>query len=183
MTWVKKIFRAKSDNPKSSATADEIGQVLFDLCLRNTKHFISSLDDASTKKMVNIDKENINQIELLIAYMWAFFDHLDMLHLKNYDKVLTKMHSCFINQMINYGLSEKELWQLVKMRYDEYRKIHRSQKGTSISHEKVAYNICNNILRKEVNTEFIFCSLISIDFNSKIFTMSDTFKNISITDD
>lgn len=104
-------------------TSQELGEYIFNLCHRQTMSFLDSLNDPLQQKTVKVNREEINPIELLIAFMWLYYD---LLQGEKYDKALTQMHTCFMNDMIIVnGLPKDEVWHLLQMRYDEYRQSHK----------------------------------------------------------
>ncbi len=153
MNWIKKIFTSKSTASSNAMTSQELGEYLFNMCHRQTMSFLDSLNDPDSKKMVKVDREQINQRELVIAFMWLYYD---LLQGEKYDKALTKMHTCFMNNMIKLELPEEETWNLLQMRYDEYRQSHRSQGGIDYTYKKAAFNICKNILGRDMPDANLF---------------------------
>lgn len=132
MDWFKKILKSKENTSSDAITSQELGEYLFNLCVRQVSSFLDGLDHSQKINKVKANREDINQVELLIAFMWLYFDFLQV---EKYHKALTRMHSCFMNHIIKCGLKEDEIWHLLQMRYDEYRKRHSSQ-GEIDSHIK-----------------------------------------------
>ena len=139
MNWLKKIFTPKaSDISDDAMTYRELGDYLFNLCVRQVSSFLDYLEhwQKMTPSEFKVDRKSINQVELLIAFMWLYFDFFDLLRDKKYEKPLTRMHTCFMNHMTNLGL-ESEIWHLLQMRYDEYLQRHRSHGEIDFTYKKV----------------------------------------------
>lgn len=162
-------------------TSQELGEYLFNLCLRHVSSFLDSLARPVQQKMVKIDREKINQVELLIAFMWLYYD---LLQGEKYDKALTQMHTCFMNDMIIVnGLPKDEIWHLLQMRYDEYRQSHRSRDGIDFTYQKAASEICKNILDLDIpNTNVILWGLVTITLQDNILNNGKTIKSMHIKD-
>lgn len=166
-------------NTSNAMTSQELGEYLFDVCHRQTISFLNSLNASFQQKMIKIDREEINQLELLIAFMWLYYD---LLQGEKYDKALTQMHTCFMNNMINLGLSE-ETWNLLQMRYDEYRQSHRDKDTIDFTYRKVAYEICKNILDLDTCTNIDLWTKVTIVLQQNILNIGKATKSIPLKDE
>lgn len=161
-------------------TSQELGEYLFNLCHRHTMAFLDSLNDPLQQKMVKVDREEINQHELLIAFMWSYFD---LLQVEKYEKAITTMHTCFMKNVIKCGLPEDEIWHLLQMRYDEYRQSHRSQGAIDFTYQKVAHEICKNILNRDMpNTNLLLLTNVTIVLQQNILNIGKAIKSIPLKD-
>lgn len=181
MNWFKKIFMPKAnDNSSDAITLQELGDYLFNLCVRQVSSFLDGLDHSQKINKVRVYREDINQVELLIAFMWLYFD---LLQVEKYDKALTRMHSCFMNHMINCGLKEDKIWHLLQTRYDEYRQRHRSQGAIDFTYKKVASEICKNILNLDIpNTNLMLELQITITLQQNVLNIGKAIKSMPIKD-
>jgi len=181
MNWFKMFFKSKSTHVSSDAMSSvELGEYLFNMCLRHVSSFLDSLDHDPLKKLIRIDKGAINQVELLIAFMWSCFD---LMQVEKYEKALTRMHSCFMNRMIKSGLQKEETWQVLQMRYDEYRQSHRSHNTIDFTFQKAAHDICKNILELDTqNTNLVLFTLVATTFKENALHIGKTIKNIPLKD-
>jgi hypothetical protein len=143
MTWLKNFFSSKaSGNPGESVTPQELGDSLFSLCLRHVASFLDDLEHGALKKMEHIRRDEIDQIELLIAFMWSYFD---LLQNEKYLDALTRMHGRFRQHMNNLNLDADKMWRLLQARYDEYRQRHRSEGTIDFTYKKAAWEMAKNI--------------------------------------
>ena len=178
MNWFKKVFLPKADDNSSDAmTPQELGDCLFNLCIRQVSSFLDGLDHSQKINEVKVDRKDINQVELLIAFMWLYFD---LLQVKKYEKTFTRMHTCFMNHMTKkLNLEEPEIWQTLQMRYDEYR-----QSAIDSTFKKVASEICKNILDLDMpNTNLMLELQMTITLQQNILKIGKTIKSIPLKDE
>lgn len=137
---------------------------------------MDGLDHSQKINEVKVDREDINQVELLIAFMWLYFD---LLQVKKYEKTFTRMHTCFMNHMAKLNLEEPEMWHTLQMRYDEYR-----QSAIDSTFKKVASEICKNILDLDMpNTNLILELQMTITLQQNILKIGKTIKSIPLKDE
>lgn len=182
MNWFEKTFKSKANTSSDALTSQELGDQLFNLCLRHVSSFIDILQQTSLQKMAKVDREKINQTELLLAFMWSYFDALQV---EKYEKAFIRMHTCFIQFMTKLGHKDKEeeIWHTLKMRYDEYQKSHRSKDGIDFTYKKVAHEICKNILELDTpNTNVWLWFSITSCLQSNILNIAKTIESIRIKD-
>jgi hypothetical protein len=146
MNWLKKLFRSEANTSGDAVTSQELGEQLFNLCLRHVKSFLENLEQDSMQKVSKVKREQINQTELLLAFMWSYFD---LMQVEKYEKTFARMHTCFIKFMTKLGHKENEIWHTLKTRYDEYHKSHTSKDKIDFTYRNVAHEICKNILDLE----------------------------------
>lgn len=169
-----------SNSSSDSITSHELGEYLFGLCLRHVASFTELLTHPNQQTKNRIDTEKIDEVELLIAFMWSYFDFLQA---RKYGKALTTMHSCFMHQMGQFELKEDEVWHLLQARYDDYRKSHRSQDDIDFTYQKVSHEICKNILQLDVpNTDIFLWTSVTITLQEQILNIGKAIKNKTIKD-
>jgi hypothetical protein len=157
MNWLKKLFKSESNTSIDAMTSEELGEQLFNQCLRHVKSFLDNLEQTSLKKECKTTREQINQTELLTAFMWSYFDAMQV---EKYEKTFVRMHTCFIKFMTKLGHKEDEIWNTLKIRYDEYHKSHTSKDKIDFTYRNVAHEICKNILDLETPNIDIFLWLL-----------------------
>jgi hypothetical protein len=182
VNWFKKILTSNAnDDSHKAINSQELGEQLFNLCHKHTMSFLDSLNDPLQQKTVKVNREEINQVELLIAFMWLYYD---LLQGGKYEKALTQMHTCFMNDMIiKCELPEDEIWHLLQMRYDEYRQFHRSQDAIDFTYQKAAQKICKNILGLDrQNANLDLWVLVAINLQQCILKYGKAIKSIPLKD-
>jgi hypothetical protein len=174
MNWFKKAFMPKVDDNSSDAmTPQQLGDCLFNLCIRQVSSFLDGLEHSQKINEVKVDREDINQVELLIAFMWLYFD---LLQVKKYEKTFTRMHTCFMDHMTKLNLEEAEIWQTLQMRYDDYR-----QSAIDSTFKRVASEICKNILDLDMpNTNLMLEVQMTITLQQNILMIEKTIKSNSL---
>lgn len=177
MSWLKKIFTNTSSDALSS---QQLGDYLFEMCARQTLSFLDSLDKFP-QKILKVSKEDINQTEVIIAFMWLFYDLLQQDD--KYHKALTQMHSRFMNHMAKYDLSTEDTRDILLMRYDEYRECHRHKGTIDFTYKLVGAKICKNILDLNTpNTNLYLEGAVIIALQESILNIGKHIKSISIKD-
>jgi hypothetical protein len=106
VNWLRKVFASKP-NTSNTMTSEEFGG----LCIDGVSSFMLSLDSPELREGCEFTdkKKEINQIELLIAFMWLFFDRTQS---PKYAKGFTRFHSRFMAHIGEAGLEESETWQI-----------------------------------------------------------------------
>jgi hypothetical protein len=173
--WFGKMLKSKGNTPIEVITSEEFGELLYQSCFRHVMSFIESLDSPD----LQVDKEEIDEVELLIAFMWLFFDRMQNV---TYANSFTRMHSCFMTDIGKMGLEKDEMWQLLQNRYDEYRTAHRCQGGDD-TYEKVAHEIHKNILGLDMPAVGIaFWYFLTVHIQEYLKAMGKVIEQIHIKD-
>lgn len=142
MKWFKNCFSSSAnDTPNKAVTSQELGDYLFGLCLRQVASFVDTWEH-SFHKIAKHSRDDIAQVELLIAFMWSYFD---LLQDKKYLDALTRMHERFRQHMNELNLDANEIWYLLQARYDEYRRSHRAEGVIDYTYKRVAWEIGKNV--------------------------------------
>jgi hypothetical protein len=181
VNWLKKVFASKP-NTSNTMTSQEFGDFLFGLCIDGISSFMLSLDSPELRVRVEFTdkKMEINQIELLIAFMWLFFDRMQN---PKYAKGFTRFHSRFMAHIDEAGLEESETWQLLQRRYDEYRRVHRSQGAVDNTYGKIAHEIQSNILGLDVpSVGVVFWHFLTASIQEHMIASGNLIKQIQIQD-
>lgn len=182
MSWFKKIFPPKPTNAKQIMTSREFGDFLFTLCTDGVSSFMASLDSPEfleRPEFINKKKE-IDQVEILISFMWLFFDRMQN---PKYAEGFTRLHSRFMTYIRGLGLDESETWALLQRRYDEYRRAHRTQAEGDNTYGKVAHEILSNILGSDTPTMGVmFWHFLTISIQEHMIASGNLIKQIQIQD-
>jgi len=182
MSWFKKIFPPKPTNAKQIMTSREFGDFLFTLCTDRVSSFMASFDSPEfleRPEFINKKKE-IDQVELLIVFMWLFFDRMQN---PKYAEVFTRLHSHFMTYIRGVGLDEAETWALLQRRYDEYRRSHRSQAEVDDTYGKVSHEIQSNILGSDMPcTGIVFWPFLTIGIQEHMIASGNLIRQIQIQD-
>jgi hypothetical protein len=166
MSFFSKLFSAKDEN--NSPSTSELGEYLFGLCLRQTNSFINDLTEQSqkNKNLIRVNADDIDVLELLIAFMWLYFDFLQI---EKFRKSLDVMHGCFFDFVKKNGGDGKSAYDLLSARYDEYRHNFRNQETPNYT--LVAYRISANIQHLDSPVDFMLQTMIIICFQANILTV------------
>ena len=176
MNWFKKIFPPKQTSAKQIMSSQEFGDFLFALSTEGVSSFMASLDSLEFQFISK--KEEIDQIELLIAFMWLFFDRMQN---PKFAEAFTRLHSCFMTYIRGLGLDESETWALLQRRYDEYRRTHRAQAEVNDTYDKVAHEIQSNILGSEMpSTGVKFWHFLTISIQEHMIASGNLIRQIQI---
>jgi hypothetical protein len=181
VNWLKKVFASKP-NTSNTMTSQGFGDFLFGLCIDGVSSFMLSLDSPELRVRVEFTdkKKEINQIELLITFMWLFFDRMQN---PKYAKGFTRFHSRFMAHIGEAGLEESETWQLLQRRYDEYRRVHRSQGAVDNTYGKIAHEIQSNILGLDVpSVGVVFWHFLTASIQEHMIASGNLIKQIQILD-
>ncbi len=177
MKWFKNLVSSNaSDNPSEPVFLEELGDSLFGLCVRQVVSFLDNWEQ-SLKERHNppLGRNEIDQIELLIAFMWSYFD---LLQNEKYLDALTRMHGRFRKHMNNLNLDADKMWRLLQARYDEYRQRHRSEGTIDFTYKRVAREIAKNIHDgPSVWLEFA----ITISLQKQVQHIGEAIKNMSLS--
>lgn len=175
----KKVFATKPNTTKTM-TSQEFGDFLFTLSVDGASSFMTSLDlpELRAKSELKNKKEEINQIELLIAFMWLLFDRMQN---PKYAKGFTRFHSRFMTLINEAGLDESETWQLLQERYEEYRQAHRTQGEVDNTYGKVAHEIQDNILGLNApSVNIVFWLFLTNSIQEHLIASGNLIKQIQI---
>src|SRR6266542_2660174 len=142
MKWFKNIFSSTvNDKPGEPVTSQELGDYLFDLCVRQVVSFLDTWEHSLQEK-AKLSRDDIDQVELLIAFMWSYFD---LLKNEKHLDALTRMHGRFRQHMTELNIDADEMWHLLQARYDEYRQRHSSKGTIDFTYKRAAWEIGKNI--------------------------------------
>jgi len=170
---------SKANNTSDAITSQELGDYLFGLCLRQVASFLDIWEHSFQEK-TNLSKDDIDQVELLIAFMWSYFD---LLQNKEYLDAFTMMHGRFRRHMNDLNIDADEMWRVLQARYDEYRQKHRSQGAIDFTYKKVASEICKNILNLDIpNTNLMLELQITITLQQNVLNIGKAIKSMPIKD-
>jgi hypothetical protein len=140
--WFKNLFSSTAnDNAGEAVTSQELGDYLFGLCLRQVVSFLDICEHSFQEK-AKLSRDDIDQVELLIALMWSYFD---LCQNEKYLDALTRMHGRFRQHMNDLNLDADEMWRLLQARYDQYRQTHRSEGKIDFTYKKAAWEMAKNI--------------------------------------
>jgi hypothetical protein len=182
MPWFKKTPSSKPANLKEVMTSQEFGDFLFTLSANGASSFMTSLGSPEFPEKLELSnkKEEIDQVELLIAYMWLFFDWMQQ---PKYAEAFTRLHSRFMALVREAGQDEKETWALLQRRYDEYRRAHRTQGEVDNTYGKVAHEIQDNILGLNVpSVNIVFWVSLTVSIQEHLIASGNLIKQIQIHD-
>ena len=138
-----------------------------------------------TLKISKLTKDDIDPVELLIGFMWSYFDLLQTDRMaktidEKYFDALTRMHGRFRQQMHDLNLDADEMWRLLKTRYDQYHQSHRSEGKIDYTFKKAAWEMAKNIhdgpnvLLEFELTLFLQQNILDIDKAIKNISLRDT---------
>ncbi len=169
----------KKENNESPSSS-ELGEYLFGLCLRNSKSFIDHVKEQRRKNegLLRINIDDIDVLELIIAFMWSYFD---LLQVERFRKSLDVMHDHFFSFVKKTGEDDKLAYELLSARYDEYRINFRKQNKPDYS--KVAHLISAKIQHLDSPcTNIILHTMITITLQENILNVGEAIKNTSPRD-
>jgi hypothetical protein len=146
VSWFRKACASKP-NTGDVMTTQQLGEFLFKISLGRVSSFIASLDSPQLRLLEQ--KERIDQIELLIAFMWLIFDGMEK---GKYAKSFVQMHTCFMTHVNRLGFGSDRVWRLLQDRYNEYRQAQGAQHEADTAHAQVARAIRRNILNRDEPT-------------------------------
>lgn len=177
MKWFKKLFPSTaSDNPGESVTSQELGDYLFGLCLRQVESFLDLWEHTVQEKTIvsSVSRDDIDQVELLIAFMWSYFD---LLQNEKYLDAFTRMHGRFRQHMTELNIDADEMWHLLQARYDEYRQSHRSKGTIDFTYQRVSWEIAKNIHGPNLWLEF----QVGVSLKQNVLHIGKAIKNMSLS--
>lgn len=161
-------------------TSRELGQLLFDYCLKNTDSFLQSLKQHKDKYpgFLKSTDEDIDETELLIAIMWSV---VDLMQEQRFQDALSVMHGAYMRELeLSKKQADKEIEYLSK-RYEEYRKIFRNQKEPNYS--VVAHEIAKNISKSGIaGANPLFQTMIVIHLQEYIIQLGKMLTEMQIVD-
>lgn len=180
MGWFRKVFPPIATNGKQLMTSQEFGDFLFTLSTDGVSSFVASLDSPEFLERQEFINKNdqIDQVELLIAFMWLFFDRMQN---PKFAEAFTRLHSRFMTHIRGIGLDESRTWALLQRRYDEYRRVHRAQAEVDDTYGTVAHEIQRNILGTDMpSTGVMFWHFLTISIQEHMIASGDLIKKVEI---
>jgi hypothetical protein len=127
------------------------------------------------KKLSSLSRDDIDHGELLIAFMWSYFD---LLQKEKYLDALTRMHGRFRQHMTDVNVDADEMWRISQARYDEYLQSHRSKGTTDFTYQEVSSEIAKN-LHDGPNLWLRF--QVRVHLQQNIIHIGKAIKNMSLT--
>ncbi|MDD2354327.1 MAG: hypothetical protein PHX76_03055 [Patescibacteria group bacterium] len=170
---------------KEKVNSEELGKSLFDFAIMSCQTFLKSLDKAENKDQQSLNKEDINQGELLIAYLWLVFHFLNVAG-TNYEDTAKHMHNTYVSFL---KLPQQEIDLAMKHladRYEEYKENFSNNADGGFKNvkensnfEKISYLIANNILGK-ININVFFSFSLGVHMQQTAIALGNLLKEIDL---
>lgn len=170
---------------KEKVNSEELGKSLFDFAVMSCQTFLKSLDKAENKDQQSLNKEDIIQGELLIAYLWLVFHFLNVAG-TNYEDTAKHMHNTYVSFL---KLPQQEIdlaMEHLANRYEEYKKNFSNNAEGSFKNvkenanfEKISYLITNNILGK-ININVFFSFSLGVHMQQTAIALGNLLKEIDL---
>lgn len=166
---------------KEKINSKELGKNLFNFALLSKNKFLESFEKQNTLNMeVKVKEEEINQEELLIAYLWLVFHFLNMAGQNKYEKTTHFLHSTYADYLnLSESVTEEAMNHLLK-RYNEYKKDF--QQDNSIGNfQRIGVSISTNILGKPT-IDFVFHTNLGLRSQQLFITLGELLKEFELID-
>lgn len=170
---------------KEKVNSEVLGKSLFDFAIMSCQTFLKSLNKTENKEQQSLSKEDINQEELLIAYLWLVFHFLNVAG-ANYEDTARNMHNTYVSFL---KLPQKETDLAMKHlfdRYEEYRENFSNNADGGFKNvkensnfEKISYLIANNILGK-ININVFFSFSLGVHMQQTAIVLGNLLKEIDL---
>ena len=172
---------------KEKINSEELGKSLFDFAIMSCKSFLKNFEKTKNKNQQLISRENINQEELLIAYLWLIFHFLNVAGVE-YEYAARSMHDTYISLL---KLSQKEIDSKMKHLSDRYEAYKESFSNNAeggfknvkrdANFEKVSYLIADNVLEK-ININVFFALSLGVHMRETAIAFGNYLKEIDLKD-
>lgn len=165
---------------KEKINSKELGNSLFDFAVQSKNKFLENFEKQNTLNMdVKVKKEEINQDELLIAYLWLVFHFLNVAGQK-YEKSTYFFHSVYADYLnLSESMTEQAMSHLSK-RYNEYKDDFQHENSVG-NFQKIGKTISNNILGKP-SIDFVFQTNLGLNLQQSAIAMGKLLKEFELTD-
>lgn len=159
---------------KTITTHQELGYEIYNFCKTDSEKLLNAL----RRKVKRSGLKNINEEEILIAFMWAIFDLLNSN--PAYEKTTHFIFGAYIeDKNLNENEAEKEMNKL-EQRFDEYKNIFRKEGETNYNYFPVATKMSQHITGKMTNLSF--ATALSTYLSKTVTMWAKLLKEIKVTD-
>ncbi|PIS41743.1 MAG: hypothetical protein COT25_01465 [Candidatus Kerfeldbacteria bacterium CG08_land_8_20_14_0_20_42_7] len=112
---------------KKLVSPSELGISLFDFVMLSSKKLLSEEFVLNKIKGVNISRDDLYDIEIVIVYMWLVF-HLLNLKGEKYEDAATAMHARFLDTFKIPESNRPQTMDILEKRYEEYKEAFQKKK-------------------------------------------------------
>jgi len=122
---------------KKLVSPSELGISLFDFVMLSSKKLLSEEFVLNKIKGVNISRDDLYDIEIVIVYMWLVF-HLLNLKGEKYEDAATAMHARFLDTFKIPESNRPQTMDILEKRYEEYKEAFQKKKSRNSAEKTIS---------------------------------------------
>lgn len=166
---------------KVKINSKELGSSLFDFAVLSKNEFLENFEKQNTLNMeAKVKKEEINQAELLIAYLWLVFHFLNIAGQNKYEKSIYFFHSRYVDHLgLSKSITEQAIIHLSK-RYNEYKNDFQQENSIG-NFQKIGMTTSTNILGRPT-IDFVFHTNLGLSLQHSAISLGKLLKEFELTD-